>query len=137
MLYQWELTGEPIEQVARSFWELRSTAEATRDRADALALGACRERERLDAAIAAAVIRWRPDRIAAVDRSLLRLAAYELLCEPATPAAVVIDEAVEMAKRFSEAEAPAFVNGVLDAIRRRHRGDPQAHAAVRQRGGEE
>jgi N utilization substance protein B len=56
-----------------------------------------------------------------VDKSILRLGAYELFHEPATPAAVVIDEAVEMAKRFGEADSPAFVNGVLDAIRRQAR----------------
>jgi N utilization substance protein B len=57
-----------------------------------------------------------------VDRGILRIGAYELLYEPGTPPSVVIDEAVEMAKRFSEAEAPAFVNGVLDAVMRQARG---------------
>ena len=68
-----------------------------------------------------AATHWRLDRIAPVDRTILRLGAYELLAEPGTPAAVVLDEAVELAKRFGEADSPAFVNGVLDAIRRRTR----------------
>jgi N utilization substance protein B len=58
------------------------------------------------------------ERVAPLDRNVLRIAAYELLREPQTPAAVVIDEAVELAKRFGEADSPAFVNGVLDAVRR-------------------
>src|SRR5574341_826089 len=75
-------------------------------------------------AIAAASTNWRLDRIAAVDKNILRIAAYELMMEPQTPASVVIDEAVEMAKRFSEADSPGFVNGVLDAVRRAVRGEP-------------
>ena len=72
--------------------------------------------------LAEAATHWRLDRIATVDRTILRLGAYELAAEEATPAAVVIDEAVELAKRFGEADSPAFVNGVLDAIRKRVRG---------------
>ena len=58
-----------------------------------------------------------------MDRTILRLGAYELMKEDGTPPAVVLDEAVELAKRFGEADSPAFVNGVLDAIRRRVRGE--------------
>jgi N utilization substance protein B len=57
-----------------------------------------------------------------VDRNILRIGTYELMKEPETPASVIIDEAVEMAKRFGEADSPAFVNGVLDAIRGAVRG---------------
>ena len=92
--------------------------------AEQLARGAQGELERIDAAIAEAATNWRFDRIAAIDRNILRIAAYELMMEPHTPPSVVIDEAVEMAKRFSEAEAPGFVNGVLDAIKRAVRGEP-------------
>ena len=72
---------------------------------------------------AEAATHWRIERIAPVDRTILRLGAFELAEEKATPAAVVIDEAVELAKRFGEADSPAFVNGVLDAIRKRVRGE--------------
>ena len=58
-----------------------------------------------------------------MDRNVLRLGAYELMKEPRRPPPVIIDEAVELAKRFGEADSPAFVNGVLDAIRRRVRGE--------------
>jgi transcription antitermination protein NusB len=62
-----------------------------------------------------------------VDRNILRIAAYELMKEPQTPSSVIIDEAVEMAKRFGEADSPPFVNGVLDAVMRKVRG-PQGPA---------
>jgi N utilization substance protein B len=119
MLYQAEVSGEPIEGVVAAFWKVRSTAEETRARAEALARGAWQARAQADAAIRAAARHWTLERIAAVDRNLLRLGYYELAHEPATPPAVVIDEAVELAKRFGEADSGAFVNGVLDAIRRR------------------
>ena len=89
--------------------------------AERLAGGAQAHLDAVDRAITAAARNWRFDRIASVDKNILRLGTYELMLEPDTPAAVVIDEAVEMAKRFGEADSPAFVNGVLDAIRRKTR----------------
>jgi N utilization substance protein B len=123
MLYQWEITREEMPAVAESFWRVRSTLAHTRAMAERLALGAQARVAELDAAIAAAALHWRLDRIAPVDHTILRLGAYELMAEVETPAAVVLDEAVEMAKRFGEADSPAFVNGVLDAIRKRVRGE--------------
>jgi N utilization substance protein B len=121
LLHQREITGEPMGAVIEGFWRLRAGTPAMRAMAERLARGAqCRTAE-LDEAIAAAATNWRLDRIAPVDRSILRLGAYELVAEVETPAAVILDEAVELAKRFGEADSPAFVNGVLDAIRRRVR----------------
>jgi N utilization substance protein B len=119
LLYQWQITGDPMAQVIEAFWRLRSGTEAMRAMAERLARGAQARIDELDRAIAEAASNWRLDRIAPVDRTILRLGTYELLAEPQTPRAVVLDEAVEMAKRFGEADSPAFVNGVLDAIRRR------------------
>jgi N utilization substance protein B len=118
MLYQWEATREPMDRVAGLFWQVRSTTDLTRAMAERLARGAQEDVERLDAAIGAVLTNWRFDRVAAVDRNILRIAAFELAHDPQTPSAVIIDEAVEMAKRFGEADSPAFVNGVLDAVRR-------------------
>jgi N utilization substance protein B len=59
---------------------------------------------------------WKVERLAAVDRNVLRIAAFELLCEDGTPPEVVIDEAVEVARRFAGDASPGFVNGVLDAL---------------------
>ena len=121
MLYQWDATREPMTVVAEGFWRVRTTTDETRAMAERLAAGAQAHLEAVDQAIAEVSRNWRFDRIAAVDKSILRLGAYELLEEKQTPAAVVIDEAVEMAKRFGEADSPAFVNGVLDAIMRKAR----------------
>lgn len=122
MLYQWQVGGEPMPRVLGLFWQVRSGTAAMRAMAERLALGAQSRVEELDAAISDSASHWRIERIATVDRTILRLGAYELLAEPQTPAAVVLDEAVELAKRFGEEDSPAFVNGVLDAIRRKVRG---------------
>ena len=116
MLYQWDIGREPMDRVADGFWKVRTTTDETRAAAERLARGAQSRADEIDSAIALAATHWRVDRIAAVDRNILRIGAYELMMEPETPPAVVLDEAVEMAKRFGEAGSPAFVNGVLDAI---------------------
>ncbi|HSD65080.1 MAG TPA: transcription antitermination factor NusB [Vicinamibacteria bacterium] len=121
LLYQWEITGEAMGRVLDGFWRLRSGTPPMREMAERLAKGTQSRAAELDEAIATAATNWRLDRIAAVDRTILRLGAYELVAEAQTPAAVILDEAVELAKRFGEADSPAFVNGVLDAIRRRVR----------------
>jgi N utilization substance protein B len=118
MLYQWDMTREPMDRVIQAYWKVRSTTDLTRALADRLARGAQAEVERLDAEIVKVARNWRFDRIAAVDRNIIRLGAFELLRDAATPSPVIIDEAVEMARRFGEADSTAFVNGVLDAIMR-------------------
>ena len=122
MLYQKEMTGEPIAQVAVGYWRVRTTAEATGARAEELAKGAEARLPEIDAAIEGALENWRPERLASVDRSILRLATYELLAEAETPAGVILDEAIDIAKRFGDAGSAPFVNGVLDSIRKKVRG---------------
>lgn len=117
MLYQWEITRETADDVVAGFFILRPTMTRTREIAEHLFRGALREREKSDVRISATA-RWRFDRLAAVERSVLRMAVFELGHERETPSAVILDEAVELAKRFGEADSGAFVNGVLDAIRR-------------------
>lgn len=121
ILYQRQISGEDMAQVVASFWQVRSGTAHMRAMAERLAFGAEGRQEQLDQAIAGAAANWRLDRIAPVDRTILRLGAYELVAEAETPAAVVLDEAIELAKRFGEADSPAFVNGVLDAIRKQVR----------------
>src|SRR5689334_12134191 len=115
MLYQWDITREPMDRVAGLFWKVRTSTEETRALAERLARGAQAELAQLDEAISKASTNWRFERIAGVDRNILRIGTYELMKEPRTPSSVIIDEAVELAKRFSEADSPPFVNGVLDA----------------------
>jgi N utilization substance protein B len=134
MLYQWDATREPMDRVAGLFWQVRSSTDETRAAAERLARGAQAECATLDEEITRASDNWRFDRIAAIDKNILRLAAYELLRERETPSSVVIDEAVELAKRFGEAGSPPFVNGVLDAIKSRVRGEPAGEKPPRARG---
>jgi len=75
----------------------------------------------VDAALAAACARWPLERLAATDRSVLRAAVAELMARPGTPARVVLDEAIELARRYGSAESGGFVNGVLDQVARRLR----------------
>lgn len=87
--------------------------------AEALVRGAWRCRDRCDDLLRRNVAGWSIERMQPVDRNILRLGLYELLESPGTPHPVVISEAVELARRFGGAESPAFVNGVLDGLRRR------------------
>jgi N utilization substance protein B len=123
MLYQWDMTRESMDHVVESYWRVRSTTDLTRALADRLARGAQGQVERLDEEIRAVSKNWRFERIAGVDRNIIRIGVFELINDAETPSAVIIDEAVEMARRFGEADSTAFVNGVLDAIMRRVRGE--------------
>lgn len=84
---------------------------------ETLVRGTAAECESIDGKIAAHSAHWRMERMPAVDRNILRMAVYEMMRQ-GTPAAVVIDEALELARRFSGEESVAFINGVLDAVRR-------------------
>jgi N utilization substance protein B len=119
-----KLDPESIEQVLREIIDEFSLPARCRERARDLALGVGLNRKPIDEEISAASTRWKLHRISAVDRNILRIAAYELLYEPEIPTEVVIDEALEIARRFASEASPAFVNGVLDVIARQ-RGSPQ------------
>ncbi len=126
MLYQLDLAGGSPEEAFPAFWEGQSPEDDVREFAERLVAGVTRERARLDPLITAAAENWRLERIATVDRNILRLGVYEMLFEHDVPPAVCIDEAVEIAKRFGSEQSGGFINGVLDAVRRHHeRGDPK------------
>jgi N utilization substance protein B len=105
------------EEVFQSVCENFELPEGARVFAKELVTGVTAEKPGLDAQIARHAQRWRISRMAAVDRNVLRLGAFELLHSDA-PSAVVIDEAVELARRFGGERSPGFVNGILDAIAR-------------------
>ena len=92
-----------------------------RERALEICVGVAQSRKDVDVEIGRASAHWKVERLAGVDRAVLRIATWELLREPETPTEVVIDEAVEVARRFASEKSPAFVNGVLDLIARRVR----------------
>jgi N utilization substance protein B len=126
MLYQSDVSGDSIEVVVTGFFEdgLGDSDEeplepAARRFAEQLARGVDRRKPELDAMIRAGTEHWRLERMAAVDRNVIRLALFELFDEPDTPAAVILDEAVELAKLYGGPESGAFVNGIADGIRRR------------------
>ena len=118
MLFQWDITHDLIEQIAVPFWESQDEPEETRVFAETLASGTIANVEKIDALIVRHAENWRLDRMAVVDRNLLRLATYEFLCDAETPKSVVINEAIEIARRFSAQESPQFINGILDSIRK-------------------
>jgi transcription antitermination protein NusB len=80
--------------------------------------GTCQHNKDVDARLSRAAENWKLHRMAVVDRNVLRMGAYELLQTPETPQSVVLDEAIELARRFGSADSPAFVNGVLDRVRK-------------------
>lgn len=114
---------DPASPDAERFWSLRPAKGGVRAFAEDLLTSVARNREAIDAAIAAAVENYTMQRITPVDRNLLRLAACELLFRDDIPAPVTINEAVEIAKRFGTAESPGFINGILDRIRRENESD--------------
>jgi len=124
ILYQRELSGTDVEEIFSEFDELQQAPAATRDFAITLVRGVIARIEELDGRLVEQADNWRLDRMAAVDRNLLRLALYELLFEKETPCAVVIDEAVEIAKRFGSERSSQFVNGVLDGFLHRREAAP-------------
>jgi len=123
MLFQVDLAGEPVDSVFGEFWKGQKAETEVRDFAESLVRGVLQHREVLDGAVAASAQHWRVERMAVVDRNVLRLAVYEILFHDDTPAPVVIDEAIEVAKKYGSAESGSFINGILDDVRlRRDRG---------------
>ena len=120
MLFAADIAGAVPDEVLRTYWaELddSETEEVAREFATRLAAGTLANLEALDERIRSRAEHWRIPRMAIVDRNILRLAVYEFLYEP-TPRTVAINEALEIARRFSTYEATQFINGILDAIKR-------------------
>jgi N utilization substance protein B len=142
MLYQWEVGKLSMLEVMSTYWTLRDPESAVREPeplnadlrnadsgsrkgdevrefATALTNGVAATIERIDPLIAEAAEHWRIERMAVMDRIILRLAVFEFLEQPETPARVIINEALELARTFSTDEAVRFINGILDSIRRK------------------
>ncbi len=116
MLFAMEAGGGSAERVIASYWRETPGDPEGREYADAALRGVAEGLDQLDEAIRKASTNWRLERMARVDRNVLRLGAWELLHATEVPRAVVLDEAVELAKRFGSEESGAFVNGVLDRV---------------------
>ncbi|MGH9580594.1 MAG: transcription antitermination factor NusB [Terriglobales bacterium] len=119
MLFQADVGRQQPDEVRRTFWRERNGVEAeTQAFADQLFRIATERQGEIDALIQRHAEHWRMDRMAVVDRNVLRAGVAELLGFPSTPRPVVINEALEVARRFSAPESVQFINGVLDSIAR-------------------
>jgi len=134
MLFQYDVARPSVEELTRSYWEAfgDDMGNVPHEFSDKLAVGAISHLEEIDALIKRRAENWRIQRMAVVDRNLLRLAIYEFLFESDTPKTVVINEALEIARRFSTFEATQFINGILDAIKRDLEDNQNASAAKAQ-----
>lgn len=123
MLFEWDFRRTPLDEIARGYYESLLVGEdaVAKPRPDAFAenllRGVTEELGVIDDLITRHAANWRLERMPAVDRNVLRVAVYEML-RTDTPAAIVIDEALELARRFAGEESVQFVNGVLDAVRK-------------------
>ena len=129
VLYQWDMTKRPVEEAIRSFYDTLEADKLAEEPVEEeppeqpgrdefmeeLARGASEMAPDIDHRIAAKSAHWKLERMPVVDRNILRLGIYEM-SRRETPAAVVIDEALELARQFSGEESVAFINGVLDAV---------------------
>jgi len=119
ILYQLEFDGSRADDAIDLFWQKKRAPGETKEYSRWLVEGLLSQQKKVDEAIQSISQHWRIQRMALVDRNILRLAAFELLNAPHIAPAVVINEAIEIAKKFSGPEAATFVNGILDALRKR------------------
>ena len=124
ILYHWEVGRCDVDEAAETFFAHQwpnadPPAGDLRAFATKLAQDTVARLDAIDPLIAETAERWRPERMAVVDRLILRMAIGELLRDPGTPPAVVINEALELARTFSSEESVKFINGMLDAIRKK------------------
>jgi len=117
MLFQSDMGKQDAEQVRKSFWsERQEMDESVRDFADDIFRIATERSAAIDEIIEKHAANWKLERMAAVDRNVMRAAVAEFMGFPQTPAPVIINEALEIARKFSSPEAVNFINGVLDSV---------------------
>lgn len=122
MLFEWDMRRESPDRAIAHYYETLYSEESEKqpkpDRfMEELVRGTVEKLTEVDGTIAATSEHWRLNRMAAVDRNILRLAVYEM-SQQAVPAAIIIDEALELARQFSNEESLSFINGLLDAVNR-------------------
>jgi transcription antitermination protein NusB len=124
ILYQWDIGRADVTSAANTFFTLQWPNDVPPDAefrafASSLARDTVEQIDEVDALIAETAERWRPERMAVLDRLILRMAIGEMRRDPGTPPAVIINEALELARTFSTEESVKFINGMLDAIRKK------------------
>lgn len=115
MLFQWDMSAQEPVKLESKFWRAAKATASTRAFANRLFEGAVKDTAAIDELIVKQAENWRLERLAVIDRAILRLAIYELRTAD-TPPKVILNEAVDLAKKFSSEEAGSFVNGILDAV---------------------
>jgi N utilization substance protein B len=120
MLYQHDLSSNPPQQIVDTFEELQKSKPNTREFAVKIFHGTVENLDKIDEMIAAQADNWRISRMAVVDRNIIRMSIYELMNEPDTPKLVIIDEAIEIGKKFGTQKSSQFINGILDGILKRY-----------------
>lgn len=131
ILFQLEFDDSQAEDTIRQFWQKRKASSEIKEYSTWLVEGILSQRKRIDEAIQAVSRNWRLSRMALVDRNILRMAVFELLNEEAIAPAIIINEAIEIAKKYSGGEAAAFINGILDAHRKKREAAGQISKEVK------
>ena len=116
MLFENDVAGTRADEMFQRSADLQKAPPTIRDFTERLVSGTLANRDDLDAIITKQAEHWRLARMPIVDRNILRLALFELLHEPSTPRPVIIEEALEIAKRFSTPRSSQFINGILDGV---------------------
>lgn len=116
ILFQLEFNDDDYEKAFRLYWKGKKAPKDIKDYCRWLIKGVIAHRERIDKSIQSVSKRWRLSRMPVVDRNILRMAVFELLYEEDVEPAVVINEAIEIAKKYSGEQAATFINGVLDTV---------------------
>jgi N utilization substance protein B len=118
LLFQMDITGDDVDTAILTFWQLKKRiSNSAREFCEKLARGYWKNREKVDKIISENASNWRLDRMAVVDRNILRMAIYEFLFEEDIPPKVSINEGIEIAKNFGGPESTQFINGILDAVK--------------------
>lgn len=117
MLYEFDVGKNSGDEILQSFWQMNDHPEKVADFANSLFQGTLGRLKEIDAVIQKHTKNWRLNRMAVVDRNILRLAVFEFLSGSRTPETVVINEALEIARKYSTQESALFVNGILDSIK--------------------
>jgi N utilization substance protein B len=120
MLYQHDLSGNPPDAIVDTFEDLQKSKANTRDFATRIFRGTVDHLGEIDEMITAQADNWRLSRMAVVDRNIIRMSVYEFMHENDTPKLVIIDEAIEIAKKFGTQKSSQFINGILDGILKRY-----------------
>ena len=120
MLYQRDLSGNAADAIVETFEDLQKSKANTREFAVRIFRGTLDHMADIDQMIVAQADNWRLERMAVVDRNIIRMSVYEFLHETDTPKLVIIDEAIEIAKKFGTQKSSQFINGILDGILKKH-----------------